>query len=407
MKLLYFRNSLKIIFISSFIFAISCKKDIPSSKLEYRDGISFENIQVEKVFELTDYRPIFWIIPFPEKVVALVPEGRGRAFNFFVYNYSGRIIEQWTVRGGDGPDELREIGPDDIISFNEDEIIGVEELRGYVKSINLKIHEIKTIGKISNILRGYGSKYVFPRFNLSSIERNGDSIVLGLVFNDYMDNGTYYFVSFDKIFENFRVILKVKKDAIKILDRRINEEVKKKIISCDYYYPLRSAIIFSVDGKRKVIYYIPAIEEPFIEAVSFDGKLRRRFEIDFDFKKFKVSREKIEEWCEQTKSYPEPIFKVFKQITMIPPHAPPLHDIKVIDDRLIVITGKRDWEKGENETLVYHLPEMKYEGSFYLPVLHFKLYWFGNYYMASGFIEKDGELLSIRKVYRLEMKNSP
>jgi hypothetical protein len=394
-----------IILIFSSIFIVSCKRDIPSSVLEYREGVNFENIKIEKVFELTDYRPIFWVIPFPERVVALIPEGMGKTFEFFVYDYSGRIIENWKVNGGDGPNELREIGPEEIISFNENEIIGIESRSGYIKSINLKTHEIKTIGKLSNIVRGYGSKYVIPRFSSTSIDRKGGSIVLGLVSTDFWDNGTHYFVKFDGIFRNFRVISKAEKEAIKILDRKTTEEIKrKKIISCDYYNALRTSIIFSVDWKREVVYYIPAIEEPFIEAISFDGKLRRKWKVDINFKKFKVKKEKIEEWCERAKSSPEPIFKILRQVTEIPHHAPPLQDIKVIEDRLLIITGNRNWDKEENETLVYHLPDMKYEGSFYLPFLHLRLHWFGNYYMTNGMIKKDDDWFGIRKLYSFEIK---
>ncbi len=120
------------------------------------------------------------------------------------------------------------------------------------------------------------------------------------------------------------------------------------------------------------------------------GKLEKKFEIDIDFRKFKVSREKIEEWCDSGKSSPEPIFKILRQVAYIPPHAPPLEDIKVIDNRLLVITGNRDWEKGENETLVYRLPDMKFEGSFYLPFPNIlKPAWVSDYYMTRDGIEKD------------------
>ncbi len=63
---------------------------------------------------------------------------------------------------------------------------------------------------------------------------------------------------------------------MKLLSKKISEEVKKKRISSCYYYIRRTAIIFSVDWKNKFICYIPAIEEPIIEAVSFDGKIRKK-----------------------------------------------------------------------------------------------------------------------------------
>jgi hypothetical protein len=39
----------------------------------------------------------------------------------------------------------------------------------------------------------------------------------------------------------------------------------------------------------------------------------------------------------------------------------------VVGDRLLVITGNRNWKKGENGTLVYQLPFLEYEGSFFIP----------------------------------------
>ncbi len=58
-----------------------------------------------------------------------------------------------------------------LFFFNENEIVSVESLRGYIKSIDLNTLEVRTIAKLSNILKGYSSKFVIPRFNLNSIER--------------------------------------------------------------------------------------------------------------------------------------------------------------------------------------------------------------------------------------------
>lgn len=408
MFLYSFRKSFEIIFLLALIFLISCKNKVPILKLEYRENKVFKNVQLEKIFEITHIGSIFWAIPFSDKVVVMIPEGRGVAFNIFIYDFSGKIIKERTIRGGEGPDELREISAEDIIFFNENEILSVEELRGYIKSIDLNTLEVRTIAKLSNILKGYGSKYVIPRFALNSIERYGKSCILGFIDSDdnYFENGKYYFVKFDGLFENFKLISTAKKKTMKLLNRKIKEEVRrKKIAYCDYYYILRTAIIFSVDWKNEFIYSIPAIEEPIIEAVSFDGKIRKRFEIDIDFEKFKVSKEKIEEWCDRVKSSPEPILKILKQVVYIPPHAPPLEDIKILDDSLFVVTGNRDWKKGENETLVYKLPEMEYEGSFYLPFPNtLKPAWFGNYYMTRNGIEKDGELCNLVQIYKVRVK---
>jgi hypothetical protein len=74
----------------------------------------------------------------------------------------------------------------------------------------------------------------------------------------------------------------------------------------------------------------------------------------------------------------------------IPPHAPALMGVKVIKDRLLIITGNRNWEEDKNEVLVYRLPSLEYEGSFYIPfpnLLHVK--WHDNKYMVQKIVERE------------------
>jgi len=95
----------------------------------------------------------------------------------------------------------------------------------------------------------------------------------------------------------------------------------------------------------------------------------------------------------------------FKHILYIPLHAPAMMGIKVKGDWLLIITGNRNWKKGENDVLVYRLPSLSYEGSFFIPFPNLlSTKWYDNYYMLRKLIEKeDGYYLS-HEVYIVEEK---
>ncbi len=73
-----------------------------------------------------------------------------------------------------------------------------------------------------------------------------------------------------------------------------------------------------------------------------------------------------------------------KLLCYIPPYPPPVQGIKVIKDQLLVITGKRKWDEGKNWTLAYRLPELSYEGAFYIPFPGYgqEIRWAGSYYIT-------------------------
>ncbi len=73
-------------------FLVSCKGEVPILKLEYKENKGFKNVQFGKIFEITHNGNIFWAIPFSDKVVFMILERRGVAFNIFIYDFSGKII---------------------------------------------------------------------------------------------------------------------------------------------------------------------------------------------------------------------------------------------------------------------------------------------------------------------------
>ena len=87
-----------------------------------------------------------------------------------------------------------------------------------------------------------------------------------------------------------------------------------------------------------------------------------------------------------------------------PAKAPPLMDLKVIGDWLLIITGNRDGNRKRNETLVYRLPSLDFEGIMWLPfpsAPELNLRWGDGYYYLYG--EVDDEDQQSVQLYRYKI----
>jgi len=79
--------------------------------------------------------------------------------------------------------------------------------------------------------------------------------------------------------------------------------------------------------------------------------------------------------------------------------------IKVTGDWLLITTGNRNWKKRENEVLVYRLPSLRYEGSFFIPFPNRLLTkWYDGYYMIRNLIEKEDGYYISHEVYMVKEK---
>ena len=79
--------------------------------------------------------------------------------------------------------------------------------------------------------------------------------------------------------------------------------------------------------------------------------------------------------------------------------------IKVTGDWLLIITGNRNWKKGENEVLVFRLLSLKYEGSSFIPFPNLlRTKWYDNYYIIRKHIKKDDDYYSSYEIYMVEEK---
>jgi hypothetical protein len=214
---------------------------------------------------------------------------------------------------------------------------------------------------------------------------------------------TFYVVTCDAGFENLSVLAKAKKPKPLVwakLEERNKKNGKWESIT-DYYHLSRMTRTLSADWKRQIVYFFSDIETPLVESVDFQGQDRKEYLIGLKAEDFKVERDEFDFYHEYVASDPDPGLKGrFTETLYIPPHAPALMAIKVVSDRLFVITGNRHWKTKQNETLVYSLPSMKYDGSFLIPYPNLpQTQWYGDYYITRTLIKKDDEYYSSYEVY--------
>jgi hypothetical protein len=259
------------------------------------------------------------------------------------------------------------------------------------------------------VIEGYGSQFIDGKHAGTSIEEKDNQIVTSFESTGFYENFSYYLVTCDGNFRNISILAELKKDMPwtwkKLREtRRVNG---KRVSFIDYYARLRLQRMFSVDWKRRVVYIIPAIERPEIAFVDLEGKKKVNYLIDINPEKFKVDREEFDSWFEYCMSNEDPLLKHYYNFSLyLPPHAPALMGIQVVKDWLLIITGNRNWQKDENEVLVYRLPELKYEGSFFIPFPSFyqATKFYENYYITMNTREeRDGDKTSF-EIFRIEEK---
>jgi hypothetical protein len=268
--------------------------------------------------------------------------------------------------------------------------------------------EIETICKLSNAIDGYGSQYTMGWNSFTSLEENEGRIATSFESSAFYEDMTYYIVTCDAGFKNLSVLAKAQKPKPLVwakLEERKKSNGKWESIT-DYYHLSRMTRMLSADWQRQVIYFFSDIDQPVIESVSFDGKIRKKYMIDMKNDNFPVEREEFDFYHEYAASETDPRIKGrFTETLYIPPHAPALMGIKVLGDRLFVITGNRNWKKRENEVLVYGLPSLKYEGRFFIPFPNLLLtQWYDKYYITRTLVKKDDDYYSSYEIYLVEDK---
>jgi len=390
----------KAILTLSILLLFSCGENIKVQRLSVEEGKRFDKLNFKKVEEITLWSG--WCLALPQGVICseLLDRSR-RESQLKLYDYSGKLKKERKLIHGDGPDEIRVWNFLSVWLSSSGKIFSRDN--NYLKTLDPETLEIETIVKFSNVIERYGSKYTFGLHGFTSLEEKGNRTVTSFESTGFYEDMTYCIVIYEGIFENLSVIAETKKEKPWTWPY-----LKKRESYVDYYGAFRLDRILSVDWERGVVYYIPDIEKPEIESVNLETKRKEKYLIDINFKEFKVEKEEFESFYEHSLSESDPILKnYYKFILYIPPHAPALMGIKVINDWLLIITGNRNWKKEESEVQVYRLPSLRYEGSFFIPfpdLYHFSTKWYDDYYIIRKHINKEGDYYSSYEIYVVEEK---
>ena len=394
----------KVAFIFSFFFLLSCSEKIKIQKLSVEEGKKFEKFSFKKIGEITQWGG--WCLACPQGIFCFeVLDRQWSEFKLKLYDYSGELKKERTLAGGEGPNQIKATNFGYAWLSSSGKIL-CNDVSNYLKAIDPETLEVETIVKFSNVIDGYGSKYIFSRHGATCLEEKDNRTVTSFESTGFYEDMTYYIVTYNGAFENLSIIAAAKK-----VRPWTWAELKKRLSYVDYYGNLRLNRILTVDWERGVVYYLPDIDKPEIESVDLEGKRKDRYLIDIDFKKFKFEKEELELWQRyvesESASEPSIIKNLYKTILYIPSHAPALMGIKVRGDRLLIITGNRNWKKGENEVLVYRLPSLSYEGSFFIPFSNqLRTTWDDNYnyYTIRNLIEKEDGYYFSHEIYKVVEK---
>jgi hypothetical protein len=381
----------------------SCGRRAEIQTLDVEQGKTFAGLKFKKVFQIDMYGG--WCLALPREFICSELLDRSyKESQLKVYDYSGKLIKERRLIHGDGPDEIKAWNFNTVWLSSSGKILAVDN--NYLKSLDPETLEVETICKLSNVIEGYGSKYTLGWHSFTSLEENGGRTITSFESSGYYEDMTYYIVICQRTFENLSVLARAKRPRPLVwlkLEERKRENGKLQSIT-DYYHLSRITRMLSADWKRRTVYFFSDIEKPVIESVDFQGKGRKEYLIDVKIEDFRVEREEFDFWHEYAASETDPRLKGrFTDILYIPPHAPALMGIKVIEDKLFVITGNRNWKRKENEVLVYNLPSMKYEGSFFIPFPNrLQIQWYDNYYITRTLIKKDDDYYSSYGIYMVK-----
>lgn len=381
----------------------SCGRRTEIQTLKVEQGKTFAGLNFNKVFQIDLYGG--WCLALLRGFICSELLDRSyKESQLRLYDDSGNLIRERKLVHGDGPDEIRVWNFNNVWLSSSGKIL--TEDNNYLKSLDPETLEVETICKLSNVIEGYGSRYTLGWHSFTSLDENDGKIATSLESSAYYEDMTYYIVTCDAGFKNLSVLAKAKKPKPLVwskLEERKKTNGKLESIT-DYYHLSRMTRTLSADWRRQVVYFFSDIENPVIESVDFQGKGRKEYLVDVKIEDFKVEREEFDFWHEYVGSETEPGLKGrFTDTLYIPPHAPALMGLKVMGDRLFIITGSRSWKRRENEVLVYSLPSLKYEGSFFIPFPNLLLtQWYGKYYITRNLIKKDDDYYSSYEIYLVE-----
>src|SRR4030042_7049527 len=385
------------VFFLSTLFILSCGPKPKECTLAVEEGKIIGGLRIEKIWEKELYGRLVMALPqgvFCDEIQDMM----GREHKFQLFADAGHLVNERSMVSGQGPDEVTVVTKDNTWLSSTGQIM-VED-NNYLKTIDPESFKVRTLAKFTNVIKGFGGKFTFGRATGTTFEENGNRTVTTFESAGFYENMTYHIGTYKNLLEDFSIIRKVKMPKPLAW---VKLEERKRESYTDYYGLLRIHRIFTVDWAGNTVYFIPDIEKPELGFVNIDTRTGGRYLIDMDPGAFSVDRGELEFYGEYANGQTEAQIKAyFKNVLYIPPHAPALMGIKVAGDRLIIITGKRDWEKQENEALVYRLPSLEYEGRFAIP--HPNLLttrWYGDFYVTEKLVKRDDDFFYYWEIYRI------
>lgn len=390
--------------ILSILLLNGCRREPKIAKLALEEGKAFKEFRFVEVCR-KEFDWVRWCLPFPKYTVCLeLLDKSYREYRFNLYDSSGELVKEKRVQSGDGPDEIKVLSMDSVWLSSSGQIRCVDS--GYfLKSIDPETFKITTIVKLPNVINGYGDKFVDGRHSETSFEEKDGQIITSFESTGFYENLTYYLVKCGSDFQDLSVIAEFRKEKpwtwLKHGERKIS--AGKIVTYTDYYERIRLRRTFAVDWKRRVVFVLPDIDKAEIQWVDFDGEKISQVQLDIHPERFEVDKDEMDSWRQYVLDNSESIIRERMQInSFIPDHAPAIMGMAVVDDRLLIITGNRNWRAQENESLVFRLPDLHYEGSFYLPFPSFfqVTKFFGDYYILMNHQANDEKTLV--RVFRIE-----
>lgn len=388
-------------FICLFLIAFCSNSKKETQSLEFDDQTQFPGFKLHKLTDITLPYGQF-CKPFSDGLICLdVMDVARTQYKVLKYDFHGNLIKERILSSGQGPDQIFAINEHLIWNSADGKLIFFID-SGYLKVLNPESLEIDTMLKLSNKVKAYGSKFNFRALDFNSIERYEDNFVSAVQLPGWRLKGSYYLVRFRDNFDDFTIISSMKK---KILKPDL-EKLKKKIVVVDYFELMRRAILFSVDWKRNRVYVIPEIENRRIVSMDLSGKDIVSYSLEIDNRDLTLDERALREhfkWA--TASRPRILANQWKTQIYEQEFSPPLRCLKIIDDRLYIVTGIRNWEQEKNKVFVYRIPEMIYEGNFYIPYPNGPFLlpkWEDPYYIFSNLRLIDGDYQVVFSVYKRE-----
>ncbi|MGE5341998.1 MAG: hypothetical protein ACM3SY_11025 [Candidatus Omnitrophota bacterium] len=390
------RRILIILLACLFLWTCSKTYDGVIKKLPRPVPKSFEKIAVKKIFS-AEIIIGGTCIPFSKGVILYeVLDNQGIYGKLKSFDTKGQLRKESDIKRDEGPNGMYDMNG----WFSQGDRLLFIDHNTYLREIDPYDLSIRTLEKISNKIPGYHTKFVFYHTE-PEMDYYKNKTITSFSSNNWI-NLDYYIISYTGNFDQFKVIHKVKKKMLKTWADTLKNKNESFL---DYNNAARAKRNQAVDWKNGFIYFFADCEKPEISRIDMNGNNLTTIRLGIDSKNFKMDKKKIDVWYGWAIGGMPKVPGIKRKYSRVyPKTAPVLRDIAIFEDWLLITTGKRNWDTFENEVLVYRLPSLSYEGSFFIPTGDWPTDKFGNYFATKRIIEKDDDYVTQLACYELVKK---